>query len=171
MIRNYTFPLLFLLVACELTEHDMQNHNVTNLLEEGNAFLIEVKVPAGKTDEHAFLTYPGNYGLLEGNKEIEVLALGESVASGKKLAVSPLGLLKLKEGNILRNVIIATPADTLQQIISASDFQHFIVENVGEKQILQDWFLFQKGLGVTNLIGWEDEQAAWSIINNGEKKK
>ncbi len=136
------------------------------LLED--SFLAKITIPAGQTDQPAFLPYPGNYGHLTTDENIAVLVLSKGVKSGAKMLVRPLGTLVLKEDQQTRNIIIATPTDSLQQLSQAINFQEFIVKNAGEKQIVQDWFLYQKGLGKTKLIGWKDERYAWSLIKTSE---
>ena len=88
------------------------------------------------------------------------MVLAESMPRGTSLSVRALGTLLLKEQQRIHNIIIASPVDTARQLTKTMNFQQFIVENAGEKQIIQDWFLFRKGLGVVELVGWKDEKYA-----------
>jgi inorganic pyrophosphatase len=96
--------------------------------------------------------------------DTEVLVLSEAVKKGSKMPVHPIATLILKENNQNRHVIIATPADTLDKLTNTLVFEEFIVENAGEKQIIQDWFLYQKGLGKVQLVGWKDEKYAQNLL-------
>jgi len=131
-----------------------------NILKDPDAFIVEITTPAGKADSHSFLPFPANFADLPQNPETSVLVLAESMPRGTSLSVRALGTLLLKEQQRIHNIIIASPVDTARQLTKTMNFQQFIVENAGEKQIIQDWFLFRKGLGVVELVGWKDEKYA-----------
>ena len=153
---------LGLLLACG----NASERGSTELPED--SFLVKITISAGQTDQPSFLPYLGNYGQLEMDENTAILVLSKSVKPGTQMPVRPLGTLVFKENQLTKNVIIATPIDSLQKLSQVANFQEFIIENVGEKQIVQDWFLYQKGLGKRELIGWKDERYAWSLIR---KKK
>lgn len=132
-----------------------------------NAFKVEISTAAGQSTNQSFLPMIGNLGYLDENKNIAVLVLSESVKAGKVMDVRPMGTLLLQEENQLKHIIIASPLDTVLQLTQTTTFQEFITKNAGEKQIIQDWFLYQNGLGKTELVGWKDEKYAFDLI---EKK-
>lgn len=154
----YSSILLLTLVAC-------QNDTKVSAYEDiDNVFFVEIKTPAGQTDGQSFLPYPGNLGYLSSNQKTEILVLSESAEKGTKIAVQPIGALILKENNQIRNIIITSPVDSIMKLSETVNFQQFITQNAGEKQIIQDWFLYQKGLGKVDLVGWEDEQFALKLL-------
>lgn len=129
------------------------------------AFKVEISTAAGQSTNQSFLPLIGNLGYLDESKKVGVLVLSEAVKAGNILDVRPIGTLLLQEENQLKHVIIASPLDTVLQLTPTTNFQEFITENAGEKQIIQDWFLYQKGLGETELVGWKDEKYALDVIN------
>ncbi len=134
-----------------------------------DAFKVEISAAAGQSTTQSFLPLIGNLGYLDEPKNIAVLVLSEAVKTGSLLDVRPVGVLLLEEENQLKHIIIASPLDTVLQLTSTTNFQEFIAKNAGEKQIIQDWFLYQKGLGKTELVGWKDEKYALEIINKAVK--
>ena len=129
-----------------------------------DAFQVTISTPAGQSTNQSFLPIMGNLGYLDESKNIGVLVLSERVESGNVINARPIGTLLLQEENQLKHIIIASPLDTAIQLTQTTSFQEFIAKNAGEKQIIQDWFLYQKGLGNTELVGWKDEQYALGII-------
>ena len=93
-----------------------------------------------------------------------MLVVAEQIKRGTALPVRPIAALMLEENGKTKQVIIASPLDTLQQLFTTTNFSDFITKNAGEKQIIQDWFLYQKGLGKTTLIGWENEKYALGLV-------
>ena len=131
------------------------------------AFTITIQHPAGTSLNHSFLPLPGNLGQL--STSTKVLVIAEQVAIDTKISVRPIATLFLEENGNPKQVIIASPLDTLLQLSSTTNFNDFITKNVGEKQIIQDWFLYEKGLGKTTLIGWENEKVALEIVRKQGK--
>lgn len=132
------------------------------------AFTIEITNSAGTSLNHSFLPLPGNLGHL--NTSTEVLVVAEQLKNGTQLAVRPIATLMLEENGQAKQIIIASPLDTLHQLSTTTNFSDFITKNVGEKQIIQDWFLYQKGLGKTTLIGWENEKYALSLVRSSNEQ-
>jgi inorganic pyrophosphatase len=160
-MKHQLFFFLFCIGIISSCQKDNKNYEAE--LAKG-AFLVEVKVPAGKAVGQSFLPYPGNLAAVVNKLDTEVLVLSEAVKKGSKMPVHPIATLILKENNQNRHVIIATPADTLDKLTNTLVFEEFIVENAGEKQIIQDWFLYQKGLGKVQLVGWKDEKYAQNLL-------
>lgn len=150
-----------LLFSCQETVPPVDYSHISN------AFEVEISTSAGQTASGSFLPLMGNLGYMDMEQNIGVLVLSESVETGKIMNVRPVGTLLLKEANQLKHIIIASPLDTTIQLTETTIFQEFITKNAGEKQIIQDWFLYQKGLGNTELVGWKDEQYASNLL---EKK-
>ena len=114
------------------------------------AFIVNITNPAGTSLNASFLPLPGNLGYWKESTEVFVIA--EQLAKGTQLPVRPIATLLLEEQGISRPIIIASPIDTLQQLSTTTNFSDFITKNAGEKQIIQDWFLYEKGLGKLSLI-------------------
>lgn len=150
--------LLLTFVSCK------NDPKITAYEDVENVFFVEIKTPAGETDSNAFLPYPGNLGYLTSDQKTEILVLSESAEKGTKIPVQPIGTLILKENNQIRHIIITSPVDSTMKLSQTINFQQFITQNAGEKQIIQDWFLYQKGLGKVELVGWEDERFALKLL-------
>ncbi len=131
------------------------------------AFKVEISTAAGQSTNQSFLPLIGNLGYLDESKNTAVLVLSESVSAGRVMDVRPIGTLLVREANQLKHIIIASPLDTVLQLSQTTSFQEFITKNAGEKQIIQDWFLYRNGLGTTELVGWKDEEYALNLL---EKK-
>lgn len=129
-----------------------------------SAFKVEIVEPAGFSNTQSFLPNIGNIAYLEETKNTIVLVLAEQLAMGKSIFVQPIGTLQIEENKQLKNIIIANPLDSTLQLTQTTNFETFITANAGEKQIIQDWFLYEKGLGVRDLVGWKDEQFALELV-------
>ncbi|MFK7979577.1 MAG: inorganic diphosphatase [Saprospiraceae bacterium] len=127
-------------------------------------FTVEITNPAGTTLNHSFLPLPGNLGHL--NEATDVLVIAEQLANGAELSVRPIAALMLEENGQAKQVIIASPLDSLLQLSTTTNFSDFITKNAGEKQIIQDWFLYEKGLGKVALVGWENEKYALGLVKS-----
>lgn len=132
------------------------------------AFPVEITNPAGTALNHSFLPLPGNLGHLD--NATNVLVLAEQVKVGTELWARPIATLMLEEFGQAKQIIVASPIDTMYQLSATTNFSDFITKNAGEKQIIQDWFLYQKGLGKTTLIGWENEKYALKLVNSRSRK-
>lgn len=122
----------------------------------------------------AFLPYPGNYGFIPSTymdperggdgDALDVLVIGETQPTGTVVEAIPIAVLLLKDEGEIDSKIIAIPADSSLQIIQAKDFITFSIEFDGAKYIIENWFLYYKGLGVMEFLGWKDEHYAWEEI-------
>ncbi len=128
------------------------------------AFSVEISNSAGTTLNHSFLPLPGNLAYL--NESTEVLVIAEQLKNGTQLSVRPIATLMLEEKGQARQIIIASPLDTIHQLSNTTNFSDFITKNAGEKQIIQDWFLYEKGLGKVSLVGWENEKYALGLVKS-----
>lgn len=156
-------PIYLLIFACLFAcQNEPQEADYTHIPE---AFKVEIVEPAGQNSHHSFLPHIGNIAYLNADKNTSILILAEQIAIGKKVWVRPLGTLQIEEQNQLKNIIIASPLDTTLQLSNTTNFETFITANAGEKQIIQDWFLYEKGLGARDLVGWKDEQFALELVN------
>ena len=127
-----------------------------------------------------FLPYPGNYGFIpstymnpaEGGDgdALDILIIGESVATGKVVKALPIGALMLRDRGEIDTKIIAVPAEEGQRPMDANDFQSFLLEYDAAKSIVEDWFLNYKGFGMMEFVGWEDETYAWKEIEKWKIK-
>ena len=126
------------------------------------AFRVEITNPAGTSLNHSFLPLPGNLGHL--NESTDVLVVAEQLKSGTQVWTRPIAALMLEENGQTKQVIIASPLDSLLRLSNTTNFSDFITKNAGEKQIIQDWFLYEKGLGKVSLVGWENEKYALGLL-------
>ncbi len=131
---------------------------------------FEIDRKNGKERVIDFLPYPGNYGFVPStimDKErggdgdaLDILVIAESLETGDTISVIPLGVLLLNDSGEMDTKIIAVPADPAKQIIKATDYQTFTVKYNMAQKIIENWFLNYKGLGVTELIGWRNDNYA-----------
>lgn len=135
---------------------------------------FEVDQTEGRDRVIQFLPYPGNYGFIPSTymdperggdgDALDVLLLSESQSTGSVIEAIPLGALRLKDGGEIDTKIIAIPVDSAQRIIDAGNFRDFLIQYDPAKRIIEEWFLNYKGLGVMELLGWEDEAYAMDEI-------
>lgn len=128
----------------------------------------------GKERMVSFLPYPGNYGfipstLMDTRKggdgdPLDVLLISESLPTGSVVEAIPIGTLQLQDRGEIDTKIIAVPLDSSLRVFPAANFQDLLLEYDPAKRIIEEWFLYYKGYGQTQLIGWEDEKFAWREI-------
>lgn len=135
---------------------------------------FEAELIDGKERMIHFLPYPGNYGfipstLMDTRKggdgdPMDVLLIAESLPTGSLVEAIPIGTLQLEDRGELDTKIIAVPLDSSLRVFPATTFQDLLLEYDPAKRIIEEWFLYYKGYGQTELIGWQDEQFAWREI-------
>lgn len=135
---------------------------------------FEAELIKGKERSVQFLPYPGNYGFISSTlmdeerggdgDALDVLLIAESLPTGSLVEAIPIGSLRLKDGGELDTKIIAVPLDSSLRVFPATNFQELLLEYDPARRIIEDWFLYYKGYGQMELVGWEDEQAAWKEI-------
>ena len=128
----------------------------------------------GATRVINFLPYPGNYGFVPGTlmakdrggdgDPLDVLVLSESVPTGTRLSVLPVGALLLRDRGEIDTKIIAVPQDSSLRVFQVDDFLSFALEHDAARNIIETWFLNYKGPRSTELVRWEDEQYAWREV-------
>lgn len=121
-----------------------------------------------------FLPYPGNYGFIpstymtpgEGGDgdALDVLVIAESIPTGTVVEVVPIAVALFLDNGEIDNKIIAVPADSLQRIIKAFDYNGLETNYPNVKAIIADWFLNYKGGDEMQLESWEDEIFAMEEI-------
>ena len=129
---------------------------------------------AGRDRIINFLPYPGNYGFVPhtlmdparggDGDPLDVLVISESVPSGSRLAVRPIGCLLLRDRGEIDSKIIAVPVDSALRVFRVNNFLDFALEQGAAKSIIESWFLNYKGPRKTELIRWEDETYAWREV-------
>lgn len=152
---------LFALVCLFACNNEPQEIDYSHIPE---GFKVEIVESAGYANNQSFLPNIGNVAYLDATENTTILVLAEQLAIGKSLSVRPIGTLQIREANQLKNIIVASPLDSTLQLSKTINFETFITANAGEKQIIQDWFLYEKGLGARELVGWKDEKFALDLI-------
>jgi len=157
-------PIYLLLFICLLAcKNEPQEADYSHIPE---GFKVEIVESAGYANNQSFLPNIGNIAYLDANENTTILVLAEQLGIGKSIAVRPIGTLQIREDNQLKNIIIASPLDSTLQLSKTTNFETFITANAGEKQIIQDWFLYEKGLGIRELVGWKDEKFALELVKD-----
>lgn len=181
------------LTACEPATSDKKIAQLPALTGEGFQVVVEIPAGTNKKIEFQkdrrefraeqidgadrtvqFLPYPGNYGFIPSTvmeesrggdgDPLDVLLIAESLPTGTVIEAIPIGTLRLSDRGELDTKIIAVPLDSSLRTFPASDFQQLLLDYDPARRIIEEWFLYYKGYGVTELIGWEDEQYAWREI-------
>jgi len=170
MPTNSSKCLLHLLIlalftlSCQQENKSIKHTVAPEDIKNEKAFITTIQQPAGASSTHSFLPYPANYGISQNQSNVEVLTLAPRLSSDDQIAVQPIATLVLSEQGTSRPIILATPIDTSLQLIQSTNYQQFLVQQAGIRQILQDWFLYEKGLGKVELVDWRDERYAWKLI-------
>ena len=154
----------------------------TNLKYELNTATnkIEIDQKDGKDRLIDFLPYPANYGYIPGTMmdeknggdgdALDVFVLSEHLESGTQLDIKPIGVINIKDNGELDSKIIAIPVEESKRIMKLEKFSDFVTEYHMAQQIIQTWVLGYKGMGETELLGWEDEKAARQLIQKWTKR-
>lgn len=121
-----------------------------------------------------YLPYPGNYGFIPSTymdparggdgDALDILLIAEHLETGEVVEARPIAALRLNDSGEIDTKIIAVPFDPEKNLIGASNFIEFLLEYDSAKRIIEEWFLNYKGLGTTELLGWEDENYAMQEI-------
>ena len=164
----YLLIVAILPLGCQQENKSIKHTVAPEDVKNEKAFLTTIQQPAGASSTHPFLPYPANYGISQNQSNVEVVTLAPRLSSDDQIAVQPIATLVLSEQGTSRPIILATPIDTSLQLIQSTNYQQFLVQHIGMRQILQDWFLYEKGLGKVELVDWKDERYAWKIIKNEE---
>jgi len=127
-----------------------------------------------------FLPYPGNYGFIPSTymdparggdgDALDILLIAEHLNTGQVVETRPIAALRLNDGGEIDTKIIALPLETEKDHIGASNFVEFMLEYDAARLIIEEWFLNYKGLGATELLGWEDENYALNEIDKWTTK-
>jgi inorganic pyrophosphatase len=137
--------------------------------------VFENDLENGQTRIIRFLPYPGNYGFIPSTRmdterggdgdALDILLIAEHLETGEVVETRPIAALRLSDRGEIDTKIIAVPTDPEKQLIQADNFVEFLLEYDSAKRIIEEWFLNYKGLGATELLGWEDESFAMQEIN------
>ena len=123
----------------------------------------------------SFLGYPGNYGFIPSTYSdpqlggdgdaLDILVIGESVATGTILEVIPIGMLKLIDQNESDYKIIAIPTTTSERTINVLSLQELSKKYKAAQEILQKWFTNYDRDDIIEIEGWGNEIEALAEIN------
>ena len=121
-----------------------------------------------------FLPYPGNYGFIPSTymsakkggdgDPLDILVICEQTPAKTIIETIPIATLRLLDDGEIDTKIIAVPAAPKLRVIQATSYQDFIIKYDAARAIIEQWFLSYKGVGRTELLGWNDEQYAMRII-------
>ena len=101
---------------------------------------------------------------------LDILIIGESIPTGTTIATKPIGVLVLKDNGELDSKIISIPTDTSLQVINPKNYEDFYIRYNAAHHIIQEWFLNYKGLGVIELVAWQNEQFALREIEKWQSE-
>ena len=193
LIPALLFGIGCTLIACDVVSPNQQTSQLPALTGEGFQMVVEIPAGTNKKLEYQkdrkeyraelingkermvhFLPYPGNYGFIPSTlmdesrggdgDPLDVLLICESLPTGSVVEAIPIGTLKLTDRGELDTKIIAVPLDSSLRVFPANNFQDLMLDYDPARRIIEEWFLYYKGYGITELIGWEDEAYAWQEI-------
>ncbi|MCB0644116.1 MAG: inorganic diphosphatase [Phaeodactylibacter sp.] len=128
----------------------------------------------GKVRYVNFLPYPANYGFIPSTymaqqrggdgDPLDIVVIAEALPSQSILETIPIATLRLLDDGEIDTKIIAVPADPKLRVIQATNYQDFVIHYDAARAILENWFLSYKGIGRTELLGWNDEAFALATI-------
>ena len=100
---------------------------------------------------------------------IEMMIISERIHIGQTIQVKPIGALEVSNGREKKAVLIGIPTDHKIQIIEPTVFADFMIDYDPIKYLLQSWYINHRGVGTFDVVQWQNEQFANSIINEGIK--
>ncbi len=121
-----------------------------------------------------FLPLPANQSFIidaigRNKLPIEMMVIAERISIGETLQVKPIGALEVSNGREKKAVLVGIPTDRKIQIIEPSEFSDFMIDYDPIKYLLQSWYINHKGVGTFDVVQWQNEQFAYSIISEGTK--
>ena len=149
------------------------NHKVTYEAQARN-FVVEQE--AGKDRIIDFLPYPANYGFIpstllskdEGGDgdPLDIFVIAESLPSAVSIEVLPLAIIHLLDDGEVDDKIIAVPRSLERRVIQDSTYQGLKTNYPAILQIFELWLSSYDPQDSTQVMGWGDEEEAWSVILN-----
>ena len=139
---------------------------------EKSSGLLKWEFKHGKPRVVAYLSYPGNYGMVPrtllskqaggDGDPLDVLVIGPAMTRGSVVQATPIGVLKLLDGGEQDDKIIAVMVDSpLGQVSSLEELQSRFN---GITDIIEIWFSNYKGPGELVANGYGDADAANAVI-------
>jgi len=129
-----------------------------------------------------FLPYPVNYGFIPSTKmlkaqngdgdPLDVLVLSKVLKTGQVLSVKPIGLLKMKDGQVWDNKVLSIPIDKKFQTLDIKNFKDFSSNHNFMREMIGKWFQHYDKMAQIEILGWSDESLAlkevekWQIKSN-----
>ena len=136
---------------------------------------FEIDKRDGKERIIQFLSYPANYGFIQGtlsDKEkggdgdaVDILVIGESMSTGTVIEVIPIATLQLIDDGEEDYKVLAVPADASLNILQATTSDK-IRNFEGIKTIIQTWFT-SYDTDPAKIKGWlnQDETQTYILQN------
>ena len=134
----------------------------------------------GKARIIDFLPYLGNYGFIPSTfsdpknggdgDALDVLILGENLATGSVVEITPIALLELMDDGETDNKIIAIPADEKLRIIKAANFDDFSTQYPEIRKMIGTWFENYDLNDQVKILRWTGENAALQEIKKWQTK-
>ncbi len=128
----------------------------------------------GKPRRIEFLPYPGNYGFVPGTcmdpaqggdgHPLDVLVLSDYVPPGTLMAVIPVAVLKLLDGGLRDDKVIAVPYDPALRILPVHDLPDLRDRYPRALSLVEEWFTHYDAAQPAQALGWEDKAAALAAV-------
>lgn len=123
---------------------------------------ITILQEAGTPFENAtYLASPLTHGIMQNGSgdslHVVVIARNSGVS---KMEVLPLATFRLRNGHLVRDIILATPAAPELQVIPTPTFEDFVIKNNAAKVLIDQYYSNYLGLGVTRVEEWKNAEMA-----------
>lgn len=84
-------------------------------------------------------------------------ALSNYVSEGKKILAAPFGVLKLRDGEKIYEIILLQAEDNVLRVMEVESFDTWITQNYAAALMIQDWFTNVGNNNMLTFVSWENE--------------
>lgn len=120
------------------------------------------------------LPYLGNYGFIpsthKGNSAIEVFILADTLPTASIIGIQPIALIKAKRQEEEIAKIIAIPKKEEHQVLPIKNFKELYEEFPETRKEINNWLLQHNAAKNYKIMAWQDETAAWKLIEDSLEK-
>lgn len=186
LIKRITYLFLSIFIcSCHLFTTD---YSALETFDEDGNLQVVIENTTGSTSEVDFcrvekdflpqgeiaFAFPANNGFIpstsldlnisKSSRPIDVFVVSKALETGNILTVKPLGVLKYKVEGTTTYKIVAVPTSTEFELYAINGFHDFSEHFVDLRKAITEWTLNKNKTQNTQLLGWYDEDEAFSVI-------